>query len=250
MRTASGGMRMVGRAIARWTSALIVMGRIARALRRARVMSRVAADLEAGRLLSWASKRTCEIHGLDISVVGSLPPVPCVIVSNHVTYLDPMVVLSLNAARPIAKSAVAWWPLIGRLACRLGVIFVNRRSMQQRARVLRWVIRTLSHGMAVLNFPEGTTSTGEGLLPFHRGIFGAARIAGVPVVPVWLEYSPKWLAWVGNRAFLGHYLRFSLLERSSVTVRVGAPIFPRPEVSAQALAVYAAERMRALQAGG
>ncbi|MCB9655781.1 MAG: 1-acyl-sn-glycerol-3-phosphate acyltransferase [Deltaproteobacteria bacterium] len=242
--------RGIGRAATRWVAAFLVMAGIARKVRRLRRLGVGGRGIDCLEVLSWASRRTCEIHGLEISVEGSLPTEPCVIVSNHVSYLDPLVVLSLTPARPIAKAAVAWWPLIGRLACELGVTFVNRRSMQQRARVLRRAIRTLREGMAVLNFPEGTTSTGEELLPLHRGIFGAARIAAVPIVPVWLEYSPRWLAWVGNRAFLGHYLRFSRLGRSSVTVRFGTPILASSELSARALSMQVAERMRALRTGG
>ena len=56
-------------------------------------------------------------------------------------------------------------------------------------------------------FPEGTTSAGDCVLPFKRGIFGVARRLGVPVVPVALRYDSPSDCWIGSENFLSHYVR-------------------------------------------
>jgi 1-acyl-sn-glycerol-3-phosphate acyltransferase len=61
--------------------------------------------------------------------------------------------------------------------------------------------------VSVLIFPEGTTTHGDRVLPFKRGSFGVAALAGVPVVPVALRYESAAAAWVGDDTFLPHYMR-------------------------------------------
>jgi 1-acyl-sn-glycerol-3-phosphate acyltransferase len=156
------------------------------------------------------------------------PDRPCVLVANHVSYLDPLVILSQVAAAPIAKAEVADWPMIGPAARALGVNFVDRSSMPRRARTLRRALQALRDGVKVLNFPEGTTTRGNKILPFHRGIFGAAMIAEVPVVPLALTYDDRDLAWTGNASFLPHYWRFSTLPRARARLVVRAPMWARP----------------------
>jgi 1-acyl-sn-glycerol-3-phosphate acyltransferase len=76
----------------------------------------------------------------------------------------------------------------------------------------------------VLNFPEGTTTDGRALLPFRRGVFGAARLAKVPIVPVAIDYESPSLAWVGDEDFLPHYLRTAARPRTAVRVAFGSPM--------------------------
>nr|MBS0019499.1 1-acyl-sn-glycerol-3-phosphate acyltransferase [Gammaproteobacteria bacterium] len=74
------------------------------------------------------------------------------------------------------------------------------------AEVLRRSLRVLQQGVSVLNFPEGTTTLGNAVLPFRRGIFGLAPITGVPVIPIALRFEPPGMAWVGNAYFVSHCL--------------------------------------------
>src|SRR6185436_14021215 len=101
-------------------------------------------------------------------------------VANHLSYLDPIVIGAQIPVAPIAKGEVASWPLIGSVASSLNGIFVDRSSVMSRARALRRAHALLRAGVSILNFPEGTTTDGSRLLPFHRGIFGLAQIARVP----------------------------------------------------------------------
>jgi 1-acyl-sn-glycerol-3-phosphate acyltransferase len=178
----------------------------------------------------------CAAHDWRIRVRGPVPAGPVLLVSNHVSYLDALVLAGLVPAVPVAKLEVSRWPLIGGVARRHGVLFVDRGDAGSGARVLRRARRALASGLSVLNFPEGTTSSGEQVLPFRRGIFGLARIASVPVVPVALRFDDPDLAWHGDALFLPHYLR--LLHRGETTVRVrfGGPLTPERYGSAADLA--------------
>ncbi|WP_373044802.1 lysophospholipid acyltransferase family protein [Vulgatibacter sp.] len=191
----------------------------------------------------------CRIHRIDTVLRGRIPEAPAVLVANHSSYLDPMVLAGLVPAAPIAKREVADWPVIGSGARSLGVLFVDRSDPFSGAAVLREALRCLEAGVHVLCFPEGTTTTGETLLPFHRGLFGAARLAGVPIVPIALGYEDPSLCWVGDDDFLPHYLRTTARHRTGAHVSIGAPIEARACSTAEALAIEAHWRINDLLAG-
>jgi 1-acyl-sn-glycerol-3-phosphate acyltransferase len=180
------------------------------------------------RHLSTAMREICTIHAIDVSVDGMFPDRPCVLVANHVSYLDPIMILAHAPAAPISKAEVEGWPMIGPCARALGVNFVDRSSVVRRAVALRRAVTTLRAGVSVLNFPEGTTTRGTRLLPFHRGIFGAAMIADVPVVPIAVTYDDVDLAWTDNETFLPHYWRLSTRTRARARLVVRAPMWARP----------------------
>jgi 1-acyl-sn-glycerol-3-phosphate acyltransferase len=162
---------------------------------------------------------------------------PSLLVCNHLSYLDPVILLANASGIPICKRSVADWPMIGNAARALGVLMVDRENVMHRALVLRKAIRTLKSGVRVLNFPEGTTTDGRGeMRPFHRGIFGAARIAGAPVVPVALRFGTVELTWTGRQYFLPHYFATASRPISSIHLVWGEPIDPLSEKSADALA--------------
>jgi 1-acyl-sn-glycerol-3-phosphate acyltransferase len=165
-----------------------------------------ALDARARRMARGMA-RICRAHEIECRVEGEVPRSACVVVSNHLSYLDPVVILPRVPALPIAKGEVAHWPLLGRHGHACGVLFVSRSQPGSRVRTLRRAVTALRAGVSVLNFPEGTTTDGTRLLPFQRGIFGAARIAGVPVVPVALGYDDPALCWTGDASFLPHYLQ-------------------------------------------
>lgn len=179
----------------------------------------------------------CRSHGVTIDVQGVLPNQPVVVVANHVSYVDTLVLPSLMPTTCVAKKEVAAWPGVGGLATRLGTLFVERGNSQSGAVALRQAARALAAGVSVIAFPEGTTSPGDRLLPFHRGIFGLAILQNVPVLPVALIYSDPRVAWVGEDPFLNHYIfRVASQRETHVTVRVAPLINPGLFGSARQLA--------------
>jgi 1-acyl-sn-glycerol-3-phosphate acyltransferase len=170
------------------------------------------------RLLQRIAQEVLEVHGICVEVVGEPPRQPALVVSNHVSWLDPFVIMAHVPCLPVAKSEVSRWPVVGRIAERSGVHFVCRDNALSKARVVRTVAATLSAGTSVLNFPEGTTTDGTALLPFRPGAFRAARAAGVPVAPLAISYGCEGMAWTGDASFLPHYL--GLLARDTCPVRL------------------------------
>jgi 1-acyl-sn-glycerol-3-phosphate acyltransferase len=186
------------------------------------------------------------VLGVEADVRGRLPSGPVLLASNHVSWLDPIVVAAALPCVPISKLDLRGWPVFGPLAGRLGVIFHARGDGASGLRVLREAEAALQAGLAVLNFPEGTTSDGRAVLRFHKGLFGLAARHGVPVVPVALRYEPAELAWTGDATFLPHYLRLAARRRSRVVLSLGEPLHGAPGGDAAALAAAVRGQVAAL----
>jgi 1-acyl-sn-glycerol-3-phosphate acyltransferase len=183
-----------------------------------------------------AARAMCDLHRIEVQAAGRRPLGPALFVANHLGYFDPMVIGSLATCISVAKQELCSWPLVGRRLRELGVVFVDRGDPWSGARALRAMLRAFRIGTSVLNFPEGTTTDGRSVLPFRCGAFGAARIAGVPIVPVRIDYEDARIAWTGDATFLPHYL--AVLSRGGVRAQVtfGSAIAPRADLGARDLA--------------
>lgn len=166
-------------------------------------------------------------HGLRVRVAGEIPRMPALLVCNHVSYLDPLAILPLCPAVPMAKMEVADWPIIGLLAKQLGVTFIDRSDAMQRAAALRRIAHLLNQGISVLNFAEGTTTDGRTVAPFWRGSFGIAQRYAIPVVPMAIRYDDPKMAWTGGAAFLPHYVATSQKPQIGISLVIGSPMYPR-----------------------
>ena len=118
-----------------------------------------------------------------------LPAGQSVVVCNHASYLDGIV---LTAALPprfafVIKREMARVPFAGALLRRLGSEFVERFDRQRGASDARRVLRNASRGQSLVFFPEGTFTRTPGLLKFHTGAFATATRAGCPLVPAVLR---------------------------------------------------------------
>jgi 1-acyl-sn-glycerol-3-phosphate acyltransferase len=197
----------------------------------------IAGLTAASQALHRMAARLSADNGLVIERRGPVPPPGCVVVSNHVSYVDTLVVPGLMPCTCIAKREVAKWPMIGSMAVRLGVLFVDRDSPYSGAVVLRRARRVLEAGIAVVAFPEGTTTSGDGVLPFRRGLFELARQLGTPVVAATLRYPDRDVAWTGDTRFVDHYVRsLARRQRTVVQLSFSSPFDSRASASGAALA--------------
>jgi len=116
-------------------------------------------------------------------------PGPFVLASNHASYVDvPLLVASLPVDLLfVAKKEVMGWPLVGRLARKVGHLTVHRFDVQQGVADAAAVARALAAGESILFFPEATFTHAAGMRPFRLGAFKAAAEAGVPVIPIALR---------------------------------------------------------------
>lgn len=119
---------------------------------------------------------------------GKPLPGPALVVANHTSWLDILVLCAGAPMLPVAKAEVAAWPVIGRLARRSGALFIDRWRYRELPDVVDRVAGALRAGHRVQVFPEGTTRCGASLDPFRRALFQAAIDAATVVSPVALRY--------------------------------------------------------------
>ncbi len=182
------------------------------------------------------AETVCQAHRFEPNIIGKLPRGPAVLVSNHLSYIDVPLLLALTPCVPISKREIARWPIVGAIARSFEVLFVDRDDPWSGAVALRKALRALDGGVSVLGFPEGTTTDGRMLLKFRRGLFGAARLAGVPVVPIAISYADPSLHWIGEQWFLPHYLKTLARGHTRAEVTIGSAIDPYHAATADDLA--------------
>lgn len=125
-------------------------------------------------------------------------------VANHVSWVDIFVLNSVRTTSFVAKSDIRRWPVIGLLVAWAGTLFIDRRHRQAVREAGRQMAACFQQGDVVGLFPEGTTTDGGDILPFHAGLFEAAVQCAVPVQPVALRFlrggrrAPE-LAFVGEQ---------------------------------------------------
>src|SRR4030095_3438260 len=127
------------------------------------------------------------------------------------------------------------WPVIGQLLTLLGTIFVDRENKQDILRVVGRISRTLRQGANVLMFPEGTSTSGERLLPFQSAFFAAPLMARATVAPVTITYrlidrerlstaNRDRVYWYGDMSFAPHLWDLLGTNRIEVSVKIRSRI--------------------------
>ena len=130
----------------------------------------------------------CHVMGIRITTRGSMPP-SGLLVSNHLSYLDALVLSSIRPCVFVAKRDVAGWPFFGWLARAAGTIFVDREQRLSSPAVVELVRATLASGSVVVLFPEGTSSDGATVLPFKSALLESAVQLRCPVASASIQYA-------------------------------------------------------------
>lgn len=147
------------------------------------------------------SRKLLALFAFRLEIVGNLPKQPGLIAANHVSWID---IFAVNALTPVAfvsKDDVIHWPIIGTLARYNETIFLQRGSRGHAHTIGRDMAMRLESGNWLAVFPEGTTTDGTHLHPFHGALLQPAIDANVPVTPVALRYEDV----QGNRSLLPAY---------------------------------------------
>ncbi len=110
------------------------------------------------------------------------------LVANHISFVDIFLINALLPSSFVAKGDVARWPLIGWLARRNGTVFIERGNRKAAQQAREHLLAALGKGQRLAIFPEGTTTAGDRVLPFHGALFQAAIDAAVPVYALALSY--------------------------------------------------------------
>ncbi len=182
------------------------------------------------RVQQWAAQM---LRLLDIRLeVHGTPPTrgPLLLVVNHLSWLDIVTLHATQHVRFVAKSVVGQWPLIGTLANGCGTLYIEREQRRDALRVVHRMAEALQQGDLIGVFPEGTTTDGRTLRPFHANLLQAAIAVDAPVQPAALRFTD---AASGEISFAPRYIDDDSLAASLwrtlcapplvAIVRFGAP---------------------------
>jgi 1-acyl-sn-glycerol-3-phosphate acyltransferase len=185
----------------------------------------------------------CAALRINVRLVGTrVTGRPVLIVANHVSWVD---IVVLGAVAPmvfVAKREIAGWPLIGAAARVQKVVFVDRVRRHQTANTVGDIARRLAEGHAVVLFAEGTSSDGNRVLKFRSALVGAVEAActqaglgevllqpmsicytGFQGLPMGRQHRPL-VAWYGDLDFLPHLKEFIRRGAVDAVVSFGAPM--------------------------
>ena len=220
-----GSFRLLARASA--LSVTFAFGLVAQA-----IVRRFSPGL-AHRMTVPFHRLICRILGIRRKIVGNVPPSgPVLIVSNHISWLDIVILGSVLPVSFVAKSEVGGWPGAGLLARAQRTIFVDRRSRQATGSVATSIASRLQEGDMIALFAEGTTSDGNRILPYRSSLIGAAGGGETAILPVALIYTARGglaltrrerpgIAWYGDMALFPHLIALLRAPPLDVTLRLG-----------------------------
>jgi 1-acyl-sn-glycerol-3-phosphate acyltransferase len=151
--------------------------------------ARLAPAERAQCVQQWA-ERMLNLMDIRLTVHGT-PPAhgPVLVVCNHLSWLDILTIHAARHVRFVSKAGVRHWPVIGTLSTGAGTLYIERERRRDAVRVVHHMTEALRAGDVIAVFPEGTTSDGHGLLPFHANLLQAAISSGAPVQPAALRFA-------------------------------------------------------------
>ena len=137
-------------------------------------------------IVRWWLYTCARIIGIRIQTHGKTTKGASLVVSNHISWLDILVVGGLQPVSFLSKAEISYWPIIGYLARKSGTLFIDRGS---GAKAVAQAINDRLHtGAKVAFFPEGTTSDGTLVRRFHPRLFMSSIETSTPVQPIFITY--------------------------------------------------------------
>jgi lyso-ornithine lipid O-acyltransferase len=184
-------------------------------------------------------------------------------ISNHVSWVDIVVIGSIQPVAFVAKSEVRKWPLVGITAKMQRTVFVDRARRHQVADAVDEIVERLAGGTSVVLFAEGTSSDGNRVLPFRSALVGAVRQASaagaILIQPLSICYTGQYgipmgrqhrplVAWYGDLDFMPHIKEF--IERGAVDAVVSycTPVAADESADRKAMAKTLEGAVRAITA--
>ena len=193
---------------------------------------RLRGPVSLERRAQWAQESSlCILRSLGIHYrVHGRPATSGLVVSNHLSYLD---ILVLSAAMPcffVAKIEIGGWPFFGRAARIAGTIFVDRGSLESAMSVADQMTERmkLPIQVPVLMFPEGTSTDGSEVIRFHSRLIDPATATGAPITTAAVRYilgngtPEEELCWYGDETFLNHMWKVLGVGNFQADVRFGS----------------------------
>ncbi len=202
---------------------------------------------------AWA-RRLLRLFGLRLEQSGTAPVQgPLMVVANHISWLDILVLLAAAPVQFVSREENKHWPILGWMTQQAGAVFVQRSSSRDMAKAVAQVSHYLAQeACMVAVFPEGQTSTGEGVAAFHGNLLQAAMDADAPIQVAALDYRH---AATGARSTAPTYAGLSLLQSVINTLAGGpyvvhlawGPALPSAGHSRKRLAAHLREQVQQLR---
>ncbi|MCB0407266.1 MAG: 1-acyl-sn-glycerol-3-phosphate acyltransferase [Bdellovibrionales bacterium] len=167
-------------------------------------------------------------------------------VSNHLSYLDILVLSSQIPSSYVTSVEIKETPFLGAIVRAAGCLFVERRDKSNLENEISELTEALANGLNVTIFPEATSTNGDQVLRFRRPLYNAAIKSKKNVVPLCINYQSidkkpidtlnrDHVFWYGSMSFLPHLWSVSLHRKIDVDVTVLDAIMPTPKITAQHL---------------
>ena len=202
------------------------------------------------RIIRFWCKRLLSIFEISVEVTGLesslMNQKKYLMVANHISWIDIIVIQSIKPCIFVAKSDVASWPLFGWVAQMTGTIFIKRDKISDIKKALKKMKRRLIK-RSVCIFPEGTSTNGRYLLPFKSNLFQSSIDTQKSILPLCLRYEQKNIytdktAFVDDMSLLDSIIKIKQEKDIRVVVEILQPI--RPRYNRKELASYTQEIIR------
>jgi len=168
-----------------------------------------------------------------------------VIIGNHVSYVDGIVLGSIFPILFVSKREVKGWPIVGQWNTLCGTIFINRQRKELVGSLIEEMSGKLRQEANILLFPEGTSTNGERMLPFQTVPLAAPLRNRSIIVPTTIAYTSiddkpisaanrDRVFWYGDMDFISHFWKLLALRSIEVLVTIQPKIecFRYPDNSA------------------
>lgn len=202
------------------------------------------------RIIRFWCKRLLSIFEISVEVTGFernlVNQKKYLMVANHISWMDIIIIQSIKPCIFVAKSDVASWPLFGWVAQMTGTIFIKRDKISDIKKALKKMKRRLIK-RSVCIFPEGTSTNGRYLLPFKSNLFQSSIDTEKSILPLCLRYEQKNIytdktAFVDDMSLLDSIIKIKQERDIRVVVEILQPI--RPRYNRKELASYTQEIIR------
>ncbi len=186
-------------------------------------------------LVSFYSKSLLKMMGFKVLVEDeneSIRKEGILLISNHLSYLDILILSSLLPSSYVTSLEMKRTPLLGQICVLAGCVFVNRKNKKNINKEIFEITESLSHGVNVTIFPEATSTNGDSILRFRKPLFQAAINAKREIMPITLNYNlinesivsvenRDDLFWYDEMTFADHLWSVFKLKSALVTVNRG-----------------------------
>lgn len=180
----------------------------------------------------WA-RALCPLFGIRLRVTGPVPKeAPFLVVANHLSYLDILVLAAAYPSLFVAKREIAHWPLFGWVVAAAGTLWVDRERPRDVVRAGVEMVRHFERGAGLTIFPEGFAGPGDVVRPFLPSLLQPAAACGVPCRAVALSYAlgeddgpvKDLVPWHDASHFVRHVVRLLRVGRIDADLRFSGEV--------------------------